>query len=298
MYVSLVASTQRFHVRQVRGARWLTYVAWVDGQDSAVVVDPVTESIDALRGLIAQEKLKPTLLWQTSPGRVPSSESAVDWLAGEWSLPVSPLSLPGSFTNASSFGPKTRVIESNTLNRKLLFLDGAQWLFAGDSIALGGLLPLPKHLEELDDSVTLLPLMEEQGRLFSSLGMERSYRRPEGEKGIKEERFGTMNASKYRYKLSEHDRTSQFIDVREKPEFVSGHIPGTINLPLSELAERFLELDRAQTLYLSCQSGRRSGFAAETLCHLGFRNVVNVSGGFQGWSQAGLPVEGPDGIKE
>lgn len=48
------------------------------------------------------------------------------------------------------------------------------------------------------------------------------------------------------------------LDVREAEEYKEGHIPGSINLPLSQLASRYQELDKAGHYYIVCQSGGRS----------------------------------------
>ena len=44
------------------------------------------------------------------------------------------------------------------------------------------------------------------------------------------------------------------LDVREAEEYKEGHIPGSINLPLSQLASRYQELDKAGHYYIVCLS--------------------------------------------
>ena len=105
------------------------------------------------------------------------------------------------------------------------------------------------------------------------------------------ERVPAINVQKYAPKLDTHARGDLFIDVRESAEFAGGRIPGTENIPLSELALHWERLVGAGKIYLSCQSGRRSQMAARTLDRLGLTGVVNVSGGFQAWSNAGFPIE-------
>lgn len=75
------------------------------------------------------------------------------------------------------------------------------------------------------------------------------------------------------------DARTQFIDVREPDEVASGTLPGTVNIPVGELADRLDELDRERRVVLLCRSGARSGRAAELLTSNGFRDVVNLSGG-------------------
>jgi len=44
---------------------------------------------------------------------------------------------------------------------------------------------------------------------------------------------------------------------------------------------------------LYCQSGRRSGIAAQALADLGYRHVYNVDGSMNAWVEAGYPVQPP-----
>jgi len=105
------------------------------------------------------------------------------------------------------------------------------------------------------------------------------------------ERVPAISVEKYALKIEGPGRGNFFVDVREADEFAAGHMPGVENIPLSELALEWPRVSQASKVYLSCQAGRRSRMAAMTLDRLGISGVVNVSGGFQGWLNAGLPVE-------
>lgn len=82
------------------------------------------------------------------------------------------------------------------------------------------------------------------------------------------------------------------VDVRTAEEYAAGHVPGAVNIPLDQLAARQAELEphRAGEVYLICQSGGRSGRAANQLAAAGFR-AVNVTGGTGAWKAAGYAVE-------
>ncbi len=60
-------------------------------------------------------------------------------------------------------------------------------------------------------------------------------------------------------------KTLNLIDVREADEFASGHLPGAINLPLSDFLERYEELDKDKPYYIICRSGARSAQACAFL---------------------------------
>jgi adenylyltransferase/sulfurtransferase len=74
------------------------------------------------------------------------------------------------------------------------------------------------------------------------------------------------------------------IDVREPDEFQIARIPGARLLPLSELAQRFTELDPEGRYYLHCHHGGRSMRALEFLRQHGFRHLRSVEGGIDAWS--------------
>ena len=77
-------------------------------------------------------------------------------------------------------------------------------------------------------------------------------------------------------------KTLNLIDVREADEFASGHLPGAINLPLSDFLERYGELDKDKPYYIICRSGARSAQACAFLEEEGY-DVTNVAGGTIAW---------------
>jgi hydroxyacylglutathione hydrolase len=81
------------------------------------------------------------------------------------------------------------------------------------------------------------------------------------------------------------------IDVRSESEWEEGHLPNVSNIPAGYIADHLDELPTDSPLVLHCRSGARSSIAASVLAARGFTNVVNMSGGYIAWQQAGLPVE-------
>ena len=68
------------------------------------------------------------------------------------------------------------------------------------------------------------------------------------------------------------------IDVRSPSEYDSGHLPGTVNIPLGDLSARISTVcpDKNRVILLHCLSGGRSGMAAGTLKSLGYTYVHNL----------------------
>ena len=85
----------------------------------------------------------------------------------------------------------------------------------------------------------------------------------------------------------------QVLDVRRPPEYTSGHVPGAIAEPLSNLKERVpvLELEPSKLTAVICAGGYRSSAATSILQQHGFANLLNVTGGTSAWIAAGYPVE-------
>ena len=70
------------------------------------------------------------------------------------------------------------------------------------------------------------------------------------------------------------------LDTREQDEFNSGHIPGAILIPYTEIDNKAEEMmpDKDKLILVYCRSGRRSKIAAESLAKLGYTNVKEFGG--------------------
>lgn len=118
-------------------------------------------------------------------------------------------------------------------------------------------------------------------------------------------------------KILDSDGDAVYVDVRTEQEFMNGHVPKSINIPvaLADPATRRMtpnpdfvkvvsaHLPKNKRIIVGCQVGGRSQMAAEMLAQEGFQDVSNMQGGFggarnqmgqvivPGWSQLGFPVE-------
>jgi sulfur-carrier protein adenylyltransferase/sulfurtransferase len=82
------------------------------------------------------------------------------------------------------------------------------------------------------------------------------------------------------------------IDVREPDEHALGIPRGAVLAPRAQLEaspEKYIS-NKSQTVYLICAAGGRSMLAAQSLHAQGY-STISVSGGFNAWREANLPVD-------
>jgi rhodanese-related sulfurtransferase len=79
------------------------------------------------------------------------------------------------------------------------------------------------------------------------------------------------------------------IDVRTPEEFASGHIDGSVNIPVEEMQGRLDEIPGDTPIVVYCRSGNRSATAARILTDAGYTPVYDL-GGIQDWVAEGLPI--------
>ncbi|MBN2109764.1 MAG: MBL fold metallo-hydrolase [Methanosarcinaceae archaeon] len=83
------------------------------------------------------------------------------------------------------------------------------------------------------------------------------------------------------------------VDVRSVLEYEDFHIHNSINIPVHDLRERFIELDNKSEIVLICGSGHRSSMGCSLLKQKGFENIYNAAGGMTGYAAAGYGPECP-----
>lgn len=81
-------------------------------------------------------------------------------------------------------------------------------------------------------------------------------------------------------------KAPRLIDVRDPWEFELCRIPGSENIPMSELSGKLEHIDHQADLVLICHHGVRSRQVVAYLESAGFTLVQNLDGGVDGWAVA------------
>ncbi len=103
---------------------------------------------------------------------------------------------------------------------------------------------------------------------------------------------GVKNISAAEFKKMTELKEGVLLDVRTPEEFAEGHIPGAINIDYNSgnFKSEIEKLDKNKSYEIYCRSGKRSRAAADIMNELGFKSVVNLSGGILEWQENGFEV--------
>ena len=91
----------------------------------------------------------------------------------------------------------------------------------------------------------------------------------------------------------ERDRSLQLVDVRSRAEWLQGHLPGAISVPLLDLRSRMQLIDPTKPSLVYCHEGYRATTAASILLQQSSSDIGILIDGIEGWSASGLPLEVP-----
>ena len=82
------------------------------------------------------------------------------------------------------------------------------------------------------------------------------------------------------------------IDVSTAAEYAAGHVSGSRNVPVADLAtSKALPSNKTLPLVLVCATGNRASRALDAFTKLGHQRVHVLAGGLAAWREANLPVE-------
>ncbi|GAM10912.1 hypothetical protein OR1_03212 [Geobacter sp. OR-1] len=139
-------------------------------------------------------------------------------------------------------------------------------------------------------------------RLAATLGYSNLYVLSEGMPAWEEKGFAIYAGPDYEKKIettrippkelqdllaSAPDKLT-LVDVRDQKEFAEGHIPGAVNIPVTNFAARSAGLDKEKQIIVYCNSGGRSYNAYRKLQKMAYKKIAQAI--FSDWQEAGLPV--------
>ncbi len=90
------------------------------------------------------------------------------------------------------------------------------------------------------------------------------------------------------------------LDVRTADEYRAGHIPGAMNVDVTDagFSAGVSNLDRTKTYVVHCGANVPNGRAAkamELMRDVGFEQLLSMEGGVAGWTRAGRELNVPKG---
>ena len=99
--------------------------------------------------------------------------------------------------------------------------------------------------------------------------------------------FKSVDVAEFKTTL-EKTTDAQLLDVRTPGEFAGGHISNAKNADWngSDFDTQVANLDKEKPVFVYCLSGGRSKKAASHLKDLGFKNIIELNGGYLAWSKA------------
>ncbi len=83
------------------------------------------------------------------------------------------------------------------------------------------------------------------------------------------------------------------VDVLNHESYEEEHIPGSINIPLEDIANKAQELldkDKEIVVYCGSLKCKASTQAEKKLMSLGYKKVYDYAGGLQDWKDANFPL--------
>lgn len=113
----------------------------------------------------------------------------------------------------------------------------------------------------------------------------------EGKSPGDESKIKKITVEKIASDLAGGDELVQFVDLREKEKFESGHIPKAVNLPLSLLEKDQKSISPAKKVIAYGENEEAANKAAVILFDLNFFNIFVMDGGLDAWKKAGGKLE-------
>ena len=104
--------------------------------------------------------------------------------------------------------------------------------------------------------------------------------------------ISTQGCAEVQWTLA-RDSSVQLVDVRSRAEWLKGHLPGAVSVPLLELESSAQLIDPSRPSLVYCHEGFRATTAASILLRESAGDIGIFIDGVEGWSASGLPLEVP-----
>ncbi|MER7002906.1 rhodanese-like domain-containing protein [Dactylosporangium sp. NPDC000555] len=85
------------------------------------------------------------------------------------------------------------------------------------------------------------------------------------------------------------------LDVREDDEWVAGHAPDALHVPMMQIPARIEDIPEDRDVVVVCRVGGRSAQVVAFLQQNGRDRTINLDGGMQSWAASGRPMVSEDG---
>ncbi|MBS4190301.1 MBL fold metallo-hydrolase [Bacillus sp. FJAT-49705] len=157
------------------------------------------------------------------------------------------------------------------------FTNWAGWLLKYDQNIV--LITSEKNVKVIKDSLHSIGLDRVVAAIEPALTLENEDR---------VESYGEITVQQLQEYLQ--DDSYYLIDVRNKSEWEEGRIAGAHHNMLGVLVDQLDELPKGKTYLMQCRSGARSAIAASLMQANGFKNVLNVKGGYLAWTKGKFPI--------
>ncbi|WP_039729205.1 rhodanese-like domain-containing protein [Leptolyngbya iicbica] len=99
--------------------------------------------------------------------------------------------------------------------------------------------------------------------------------------------YGILKTDQLKAKLKTENPL--LVDVREPTEFLRGHLPNAVNIPLRSLGDHLDDIPRDRSVILYCSTGYRTGLGVMALHLWGYDNVQGYLPSYQGWLRDNQP---------
>ena len=85
--------------------------------------------------------------------------------------------------------------------------------------------------------------------------------------------------------LNDNKENFTLLDVRTDAEVLQSKIPiDSMHIPMNEIPNRIIELDKNKNIIVYCKSGKRSQRVCDYLIQNNFKNIQNLDGGILAWA--------------